>query len=80
MGIVRKVDELGRVVIPAELRRMLDVELHDTVELQVEGDRLILRKEEPCCTFCRGTERLLPCHKKWICQDCLQEINSQNDA
>ncbi len=80
MGIVRKVDKLGRVVIPVELRRLLDVDLHDTVELQVEDDQLILRKEEPCCTFCRKKKRLLSYRKKWICQDCLQELNNQNDA
>lgn len=80
MAIVRKVDELGRIVIPIELRRLLDVDMHDTVELQVEDDQLILRKAEPCCTFCKNKERLLPCCKKWVCQDCLKEINRQNDA
>ena len=51
-GIVRKVDELGRVVIPIELRRTLDIEEKDALEIYVDSDRIILRKYEPACVFC----------------------------
>ena len=50
-GIVRKVDELGRVVIPIELRRTLDIEEKDSLEIYVDSDRIILRKYEPACVF-----------------------------
>lgn len=50
-GIVRKVDELGRVVIPIELRRTLGIEEKDSLEIFVEADRIILKKYEPACIF-----------------------------
>ena len=57
-GIVRKVDELGRVVIPIELRRTLDIEQKDGLEIFVENDRIILRKYEPACVFCGNAEKV----------------------
>ena len=51
-GIVRRVDELGRVVLPIELRRTLDIELRNPLEIYVEGDMVILKKYEPACIFC----------------------------
>ena len=52
-GIVRKVDELGRIVLPIELRRNLDIAERDGMEIFVENDRIILRKYEPACVFLR---------------------------
>jgi transcriptional pleiotropic regulator of transition state genes len=46
-GIVRKVDELGRIVVPIELRRTLDIELKDPVEIFVDGEQIILKKYSP---------------------------------
>ena len=51
-GIVRKVDELGRVVLPIELRRTLDIAEKDALEIYVDSDRIVLRKYEPACIFC----------------------------
>ena len=51
-GIVRKVDELGRVVLPIELRRTLNIDIKDSLEIYVENDSIILRKYEPSCIFC----------------------------
>ena len=51
-GIVRKLDELGRVVLPIELRRTMDLNIHDTVEIFVEDDKIILKKYHPACIFC----------------------------
>lgn len=51
-GIVRKVDELGRVVIPIELRRTLGIGEKDPLEIFVDGEEIILRKYEPCCVLC----------------------------
>ena len=51
-GIVRKVDELGRIVLPIELRRTLDINIKDPVEIYVDGDFIMLKKYEPACVFC----------------------------
>ena len=51
-GIVRKVDELGRIVLPIELRRTLDIAEKDALEIFVEGDNIILHKYHPSCVFC----------------------------
>lgn len=55
-GIVRRVDELGRVVLPIELRRMLDINQKDSLEIYVDGDRVVLRKHSPACIFCGEAE------------------------
>ena len=54
-GIVRKVDELGRIVLPIELRRTLDISEKDTLEIYVEGSAIVLRKYRPSCIFCDST-------------------------
>jgi len=51
-GIVRKVDELGRIVLPVEMRRTLDIAEKDALEIYVEGDTIILRKYQAACVFC----------------------------
>ncbi|WP_371366241.1 Transition state regulatory protein AbrB [Sporomusa rhizae] len=73
-GIVRKVDELGRVVIPIELRRTLDIEIKDALEIYVDGDRIILRKYEPACVFCGNAADVTNFKGKLVCQDCLDSM------
>ncbi|NMR89793.1 AbrB/MazE/SpoVT family DNA-binding domain-containing protein, partial [Vibrio parahaemolyticus] len=58
-GIVRKVDELGRIVIPIELRRTLNISVKDPLEIFVEDDKIILRKFSPSCTFCNETKDVI---------------------
>lgn len=71
-GIVRRVDELGRVVIPIELRRTLDIEEKDALEIYVDANRIILQKYEPACIFC-GNARDVEIYKgKRVCRSCLQ--------
>ena len=53
-GIVRKVDSLGRIVLPIELRRTLGIGELDPLEIFVDGEKIILRKYEPACTFCEN--------------------------
>ena len=55
-GIVRKVDELGRIVLPVELRRVMDIQIKDSLEIMTEDDKIILKKYEPSCVFCLGKE------------------------
>lgn len=72
-GIIRKVDELGRIVLPIELRRSLDIADRDELEIFVEGDSVILRKHESSCIFCdRAAARIF--QGKSICASCLQEL------
>ncbi|HHY04670.1 MAG TPA: AbrB/MazE/SpoVT family DNA-binding domain-containing protein [Thermoanaerobacterales bacterium] len=80
-GIVRKVDELGRVVIPIELRRTLDIDVKDALEIYVDADKIILKKYLPACIFCNNAEDVVNFKGKNICKTCLKEINefSTND-
>ena len=66
-GIVRNIDELGRVVVPKELRKKLGIANTDPVEIYVEEDRIILKKYIPVCHFCGGTEGLVEYKEKRIC-------------
>ena len=74
-GIVRKVDELGRIVLPIELRRTLDIEERDPLEIYLDEDRIVLQKYEPACLFCGSARCLLHYKGKNICNDCAKEIS-----
>ena len=76
-GIVRKIDELGRVVLPIELRRTLNLEVRDPVEIFMEGDAIVLRKYEAACLFCGGTRQLTVFRGKQICADCLKQLREK---
>ncbi|HHY38485.1 MAG TPA: AbrB/MazE/SpoVT family DNA-binding domain-containing protein [Clostridia bacterium] len=73
-GIVRKVDELGRVVIPIELRRTLDIEERDSLEIYVDGDKIILRKYEPACVFCGNAQNVEHFRGKNVCRNCIEAM------
>ncbi|MCF6459449.1 AbrB/MazE/SpoVT family DNA-binding domain-containing protein [Clostridium sp. Cult3] len=73
-GIVRKVDELGRVVIPIELRRNLDIEVKDALEIFVDGEHIILKKYAPACIFCGQAKDVTSFKGKNICPACLEEL------
>ena len=73
-GIVRKVDELGRIVLPIELRRTLDIAEKDALEIYVDGDSIMLKKYAPSCVFCAGTRNVMKYKEKNICESCLQAL------
>lgn len=74
-GIVRKVDELGRVVIPKELRRTLEIGEHDPVEIFVNGQDIILRKYTPGCNICGSVDgELITFKGRLICGDCRKNM------
>ena len=73
-GIVRKVDELGRIVIPIELRRNLDIEEKDSLEIYVEDDHIILKKYSPACSFCNKATGISVFKGRNICKNCLEEL------
>ena len=76
-GIIRKVDDLGRIVLPIELRRSLDIAERDELEIFMEGDRIILKKYEPACIFCGSDRRLTSFRSKNVCQDCIHAMNQE---
>lgn len=73
-GIVRKVDELGRVVLPKELRDTFNIEIKDALEIFVDQEKIILKKYEPACIFCGNAGEVIRYKGKLLCSDCLTEI------
>ena len=73
-GIVRKVDELGRIVLPIELRRTLGIEEKDRIEIFVDGESIILRKYQPACIFCDNAKDIINYKGKNICAACMKEL------
>ena len=73
-GIVRQLDSLGRIVLPIELRRSLDIGPKDLLEIMVDGNSVVLRKYEPNCAFCGSAGKLSAYRDKLICKRCLKEI------
>ncbi len=71
-GIIRKVDDLGRIVLPIELRRTLDIAERDELEIYMENDQIILQKYEPACIFCGSAKGLISHRGKNVCQECVK--------
>ena len=76
LGIVRPVDELGRIVLPIEVRRRLELNAKDGVEIFVEKDRVILKKYAPSCIFCGDAEDVVFFKDKRVCRQCLEAIKA----
>ena len=75
-GMVRQLDALGRIVLPIELRRTLDINTRDLLEIMVEGNAIILRKYESNCHFCGSSSNLTSFKDKTICRRCLTDLKS----
>ena len=73
-GIVRKVDELGRVVLPIELRRTLGIEVKDSLEIYVDGESIMLKPYKPACIFCGDTGDLIEFQGKKVCRRCIEKM------
>jgi len=73
-GSVRHIDNLGRIVLPIDVRRRLDLDTDDSVEIFTEKDRIILRKYEPGCIFCGDAEDVVLFRDKRVCRGCLEMI------
>lgn len=76
-GIVRKVDELGRIVLPIELRRTLDIGEKDAIEIYVEGTSIVLKKYQPSCIFCGKSKKVVDFKGKNVCAKCLRELQGK---
>ena len=73
-GIIRKVDDMGRIVLPIERRRTLDIAEKDALEIYVEGSSVILKKYKPSCIFCDATKDIVVFKGKNVCPKCLREL------
>lgn len=73
-GITRKIDELGRIVLPIELRRGLGISEKDSLEIYVEDEKIILKKYKQACVFCNNDENLVDFNGKYVCADCIAQL------
>ncbi len=76
LAMVRKIDDLGRVVIPCELRRAMELDKGDALEMYLEEDRLVMRKFAPACIFCGGIEELMTYEGRNLCSNCIRIIKN----
>ena len=76
-GIVRPVDELGRIVLPIELRRTLGIANKDSLEIYVDNEQIILKKYEPSCIFCGDAENVIHYEGKVLCKNCIEKLKNQ---
>ena len=76
-GIVRKIDDLGRIVLPRELRKVLEINERDSIEIFVDGSFIMLQKYEPSCIFCGNAEKVNGYKGKNICAPCMGELKTK---
>ena len=74
-GIIRKIDELGRIVLPVELRKKMGIGQHDAIEIYVDGDKVILKKHGNECVFCGASKDLLEYKGKSVCASCIRNLS-----
>ena len=75
-GITRQVDELGRFVLPIEIRRALDIQVKDALEIFTDEDRIVLKKYQPACIFCGSADDVVSFADKRVCKACLERLKS----
>lgn len=73
-GVCKTVDDLGRIVLPKEIRKSLGFDIRSSVELYVEGDSLIIKKAKSHCVFCATNDNLVDYNGKMVCQDCINNL------
>lgn len=78
-GVVRQLDTLGRIVLPIELRRTMDIGIKDMLEIFVEDDAIILKKYHPSCIFCSDARDVVPYKGKLVCKSCLDELRGKDE-
>lgn len=80
LGVVRRIDRLGRIAIPASLRRLLRLEENTSVEIFVDGDCMVLKKYIPSCSFCEGNEDIKLYQGKNVCINCITAMFTNASA
>ncbi len=73
-GVVRKVDELGRIVLPISIRQTMDINEKDSLEIFTDENKIILQKYQPSCIFCNNVDDIVFFNGKRVCTGCLQKI------
>lgn len=73
-GIVRKIDELGRIVLPIELRNTMGIKIKDGLEIFVDDNKIILKKYEPTCAFCGNADNVTYFKGKLVCKECIEDL------
>lgn len=76
IGVVRKVDQLGRIVLPKSLRKRYQMNEGDPVEILVQGDHIILEKYKPKCVFCMSTDQVIEYRERHVCLNCIEEMQN----
>ncbi|MFW6311079.1 MAG: AbrB/MazE/SpoVT family DNA-binding domain-containing protein [Nanoarchaeota archaeon] len=80
-GIVRKIDDLGRIVIPKELRETMNINVKDPIEIYVTNNgEIVLKKYQPACVFCGETSDVIEYKGKVICRDCLDSMAEKKSS
>ena len=74
IGMTRRIDALGRIVVPAELRRVLEIGVGDLLDIRVENGHVVLAKVEKACIFCGADESLRPYRDKVVCDGCVERL------
>ena len=75
-GVVRKVDELGRIVLPISIRQIMDINEKDSLEIFTDDNKIILQKYQPSCIFCNNADNIVYFSGKRVCEDCLAKIKA----
>lgn len=73
-GIVREIDEMGRIVLPIEIRKTKGIEIRDSIEIYIDKDKIILKKYQPGCIFCGEIKDLIEFRNKLVCRECIKSI------
>lgn len=76
-GVVRKIDELGRIVLPSELRRVFGIKEGDELEISVDGEKVILEKRQDVCVFCSAGNPTIDFHGRSVCENCAGELGQK---
>ncbi|MDQ4108642.1 MAG: AbrB/MazE/SpoVT family DNA-binding domain-containing protein [Actinomycetota bacterium] len=76
-GVVRKIDELGRIVLPSELRRVFGIKEGDELEISVDGEKVILEKRQDVCVFCSAGNPAIDFHGRSVCDNCAGELGQK---
>lgn len=76
-GMVRKIDELGRIVLPIEIRKTLDIQQKDALEMFIDEDKIVLQKYQPSCIFCKQVNDIVYFNGKRVCTACIEKMKNQ---
>lgn len=77
-GVVRRIDELGRIVIPVEIRKRFGISDHAALEISVQGDAIVLERPHTECVFCGSEERLAEYRDRPVCEDCINALSGDD--